>query len=240
MLTVKFEIIGLKDGERILDLGCGEGRHTHAMFAAANCHAVGVDLGYADVHKTRQAFWDAYGVPPVEDQQWSVSVADALRLPFPDGSFDKVICSEVLEHIPDYEAALDEVFRILKPGGVFAASVPREGPEKICWALSEDYHNEPGGHVRIFTANGFKADIEKRGFTAYAKHWAHALHSPYWWLRCAFYDTQDTNKAVALYKRFLEWDLLEGPWLTRTLEKLLNPLIGKSVVFYYRKGGETG
>ena len=61
---------------------------------------------------------------------------DALRLPFPDDTFDRIIASEVLEHVPDDQAALDELFRVLKPGGTLAVTVPAWLPEKICWALS--------------------------------------------------------------------------------------------------------
>ncbi|CAE7205037.1 rebM [Symbiodinium microadriaticum] len=228
-------MIDIQDGDRVLDLGCGPGRHLHAAFTKADCHVVGVDLGFDDLKQARDAFWDAYGTPPAEHQRWSVSVGNALTLPFPDGSFDKIICSEVLEHIPDYQGALDEINRILKPGGVFACSVPRYGPEWVCWALSQDYQQEPGGHVRIFRDTELQADIEKRGYSFFGKHWAHALHSPYWWLRCAVYDNQESSKLVAAYKKFLEWDLLEAPWVTRKLEEALNPVMGKSVAMYFRK-----
>ena len=56
---------------------------------------------------------------------------------------------EVLEHIIDYQSAV-EINRILKPQGKLAVSVPKFFPEWICWKLSLDYRNTPGGHVRIF------------------------------------------------------------------------------------------
>src|SRR6202021_2633687 len=75
---------------------------------------------------------------------------DALRLPFPSGSFDRVIAAEVLEHIPDDRRALAELARVLRPGGTIAVTVPRWYPELINWVLSDDYHLVPGGHVRIY------------------------------------------------------------------------------------------
>jgi len=75
---------------------------------------------------------------------------NALRLPFGDGTFDRVIASEVLEHIPDDTGAMAELARVLRPGGTMAVTVPRYGPEMVNWALSHEYHDVPGGHVRIY------------------------------------------------------------------------------------------
>ena len=142
----------------------------------------------------------------------------------------------MLEHIPDYKQAVAEIDRILKPGGTLAVSVPRFWPEWVCWALSDDYHNEPGGHVRIFRESELKGAVEARGLSFFHRHFAHGLHSPYWWLKCAVGVKREDVKLVNLYKRFLEWDILQRPWLTRTLEKIAGPLMGKSVVLYFTKG----
>ena len=122
-----------------------------------------------------------------------------------------------------------------EPGGTLAVSVPRYWPEWICWALSEEYHNEPGGHVRIFRTGQLKKDVSENGLSFFHRHWAHGLHSPYWWLRCAVGVKNTKSKLVAAYHRFLVWDLVKQPWLTRTLEALAAPLMGKSVVLYFTK-----
>ena len=114
--------------------------------------------------------------------------------------------------------------------------MPRRWPEKICWALSEGYYNTPGGHIRIFRAKELRGDIESLGFSRYHRHWAHALHAPFWWLKCLFWQSQDTNWLVRQYHRLLVWDMMESPTLTRRLEKSMNPIMGKSVVMYFRKG----
>ncbi|TNE39990.1 MAG: class I SAM-dependent methyltransferase [Alphaproteobacteria bacterium] len=227
--------LNLSDGQRVLDLGCGEGRHLHAMYFKAKVHAVGVDLGFDDVRKTREGF-ETYPDTEGEPNRFSLSVGNALALPFADDTFDVVVCSEVLEHIPDYQQAVKEITRILKPGGKLAVSVPRAWPERICWTLAEGYHNTPGGHVRIFNANRLKNDIQGEGLTFFRRHWAHGLHSPYWWLQCAIWNNRDTSKLVALYHRFLVWDIMKRPLLTRLLEKIADPLMGKSVVLYFNKG----
>ncbi|MGB1088911.1 MAG: class I SAM-dependent methyltransferase, partial [Alphaproteobacteria bacterium] len=88
MLTVQFDKVSIKDGHRVLDLGCGEGRHTHEAFSRGEVHAVGVDLGFEDLKKTQEGFWHAYGKPPAHHQRWSAVNGNALSLPFEDGTFD--------------------------------------------------------------------------------------------------------------------------------------------------------
>ena len=234
MKTVDFKLLPLEEGDVVLDLGCGEGRHVISAYVEANVHSFGVDLCLDDLKTTRDE-WADFAEPDNVNKSFGLTSADALHLPFADDTFDKVICSEVLEHIPDYNGALAEIERVLKPGGLFCASVPRRWPEKICWALSEGYYNTPGGHLRIFRSNELRDEIEGLGFTHYSRHWAHALHAPFWWLKCLFWKTQDSNWLVRQYHRLLVWDLLENPAFTRILEKTMNPIMGKSVVMYFRK-----
>lgn len=234
MQTVDFKHLPLCSGDKVLDLGCGEGRHVIAAYLEQDVDAVGVDLSLADLLTTRDKF-SAFVTAAQPDKSFNLSSANALALPFADNTFDKVICSEVLEHIPDYVAVLAEIDRVLKPGGLFCASVPRRWPESVCWAFSEAYHLVPGGHIRIFHDAVLRDDIEGLGMRQYHRHWAHALHAPFWWLKCLFWKTRDSNWLIRQYHRLLVWDLMEHPPLTRWLEKVLNPLMGKSVVMYFRK-----
>jgi ubiquinone/menaquinone biosynthesis C-methylase UbiE len=235
MQTVDFRHLPLNPGDYVLDLGCGEGRHVISAYVHADVHSVGVDLSVDDLRTTRDKYLQ-FAEPANAAKSFGLSSANALALPFADNTFDKVICSEVLEHIPDYTAALMEIERVLKPGGLFCASVPRRWPEQICWSFSTAYHEVPGGHLRIFRSRELRAQIEALGLSYYYRHWAHALHAPFWWLQCLFWDSKDSNWLVRQYHRLLVWDLMEQPWLTRTAERLLNPLMGKSVVMYFRKG----
>ncbi|MGB5325862.1 MAG: class I SAM-dependent methyltransferase [Pseudomonadales bacterium] len=231
MLTIDPSKMQLRRGDRVLDLGCGEGRHTIGLALLSDVDVVGVDLDLQDlsVAATRGAeYFDA-------SARCHWCCADGLRLPFADNSFDKIICSEVLEHIPDYQGMLEEIERILSKDGLLAISVPRRWPEKICWWLSDAYHQVDGGHIRIFKARKLRDEIAAFGFAHYARHWAHALHAPFWWLKCLFWKTQDSNLLVKAYHRMLVWDLLQKPWLTQTLERLLNPVLGKSVVMYFKR-----
>ncbi len=238
MQTVDLKSLRLEDGAWALDLGCGQGRHLHAIYYATKARAVGVDLSVDDLKTARQGFEAA---PNLDDPEprWSVLAGNALTLPFADNQFDVIVCSEVLEHIPDYQQALTEITRILKPGGQLAVSVPRYWPEWICWRLSEHYHNTPGGHVRIFQDQALRRDIEACGFRFTRRHWAHGLHSPYWWLKCAMWEARDTNWFIRQYHKLLVWDIMKRPLFTRALSAVADPLMGKSVVLYFDKPEAT-
>jgi ubiquinone/menaquinone biosynthesis C-methylase UbiE len=231
--TIDFELVGFQPGDRVLDLGCGEGRHAISSFLTENIHVIGVDLSLRDLSTARQRLNEFCAGEQPADKSCTFIRASGLQLPFADNSFDKVICAEVLEHVPDYTAMLQEIQRVLRPGGIFTASVPRWFPEWICWRLSDEYHEVEGGHVRIFTASQLRQAIEEKHMRRYARHWAHSLHVPYWWLRCLFWDTGEDAKLVRLYHRFLVWDLMQKPFITRLLDRLLNPLMGKSIVMYF-------
>lgn len=234
MLTIDLKSLQLEGGHRVLDLGCGDGRHLHALFYSEHLTAVGIDLSVKDLLKARE-FFDQYPVMGALDQRWYIAAADARHLPFPDASFDAIICSEVLEHILEYEEVVAEIDRILKPGGRLAISVPRFWPEWICWKLSEGYYNTPGGHVRIFKPKELRAQFEGRGFRLERRHWAHGLHSPYWWLQCALWEKRDQHWLIRQYHKFLVWDIMKRPLLTRMLEKVADPVMGKSIALYFRK-----
>ena len=116
-----------------------------------------------------------------------------------------------------------------------AVTVPRYGPEMVNWALSHEYHDVPGGHVRIYRRSTLLERLKGVGLRPLGSHHAHALHSPYWWVRCLVGPKRDDHPVVKAYHRLLVWDITSAPKITRTAEHLLNPLLGKSLVVYLEK-----
>lgn len=237
MLTVDFDRFAVRPGERVLDLGCGAGRHAFELYRRG-ADVVAFDQNAADLADVAVMFeaMAAEGEVPAAARARTVE-GDALALPFGDGEFDKIIAAEILEHIPDDARAIAELFRVVRPGGLVAVTVPRWLPEKVNWLLSDAYHEVEGGHVRIYRESELASRLAAAGFVVEGHSFAHALHSPYWWLKCAVGVDNDDFPLVRAYHRLLVWDMMQAPPLTRIAERLLNPVIAKSVVLYCRKPG---
>ena len=242
MLTIRFDELGLRAGDRVLDVGSGFGRHVYEC-ARRGARVVALDYAADEVVQTRDTLAAMVEAGEITaDRLVGVLRGDARRLPFGDATFDVVITSEVLEHIQNDVAAIAEMVRVLKPGGRFAATVPAWGPEVVNWKLSDEYHapKSAGGHVRIYSRTELTAKLVAAGLAPDGYHRAHALHSPYWWLKCAVGPTNDDHPLVAKYRKFLEWDIVKGPTSVKVAERVLSPMLGKSSIFYARKPVDTG
>ncbi len=235
MITVEFDRLRIEPGFKILDIGCGSGRHTCAAYGLPAVIVVGADLKYEDLVEAAERLKLHDRLGEHGGGAWGLAAADVTNLPFKDEYFDLVICSEVLEHIENHLHAIREIVRVLKPGRNLVVSVPRYWPERICWALSTDYHTAEGGHVRIFQQEQLTCDLHNAGVRQWARHFAHSLHTPFWWLKCLLGPNRENSRPINLYHRFLVWDILQQPILTRFIDRLLNPLLGKSTVLYLKK-----
>lgn len=234
MLTIDLKKLRLSSGSRILDIGCGSGRHTGALAGIPGVSVIGADINPEDLRqaavrlKLHEELGEVAG-------RWSLLAAHITALPFADDFFDLVVCSEVLEHIHDHESAVAELVRILKPGGQMAVSVPRYWPEKICWLLSREYRCSENGHIRIYSRKELGALLAETGLREWSSHFAHSIHTPYWWLKCLVGPSRTDSLPVNLYQRFLTWEILKKPCLPGFVDRLLNPLLGKSIVVYLTK-----
>ena len=235
MLTVDYDRLGLRAGDLLLDLGCGYGRHAYEAFRRG-ARVVACDMSTPELGEVRalfRAMADAGEAPP---KSLADCVAgDATKLPYPDDTFDNIIASEVMEHIPDDVGALDELFRVLKPGGTLAVTIPAWLPEKICWAISDEYYapKSVGGHVRIYTEVEMRNKMRGAGLRPTGSGHAHALHSAYWWLKCAVGIPNNDHFLVKPYNKLLVWDIAKKPFITQFAEKVLNPVLGKLSLIHF-------
>jgi ubiquinone/menaquinone biosynthesis C-methylase UbiE len=129
--------------ESALDLGCGDGRLTVAVSAAS---LVGADVSAVALARARKL-----GIETVE-------LTPGAPLPFPDSSFDLVLCSETIEHVLDVQLFLSEVRRVLGPGGRLGLTTPAHG----LFLRSPDPLSP---HVRFFTRRSLRTLLEQMGFS---------------------------------------------------------------------------
>jgi len=245
MLTVDFDRLGLKPGDRVLDMGAGAGRHAFEAYRRGG-DVIAFDQDADELANVRELFAamkDAGEVP--EGAEADVKEGDALALPFADGEFDRIVAAEILEHIHNDVAAIRELIRVLRPGGTLAISVPRWLPEVVNWTLSDEYHNAEGGHIRIYTDHELIDKVAKGGrqndgtpgdtMVFEGRSYAHGLHTPYWWIKCAVGVTNDKHPLVKAYHQLLVWEIVKQPKVLQWASAMLDPAIGKSLVLYFRK-----
>ena len=230
LLTVDLARLRVRQGERLLDAGCGEGRHCFGALERG-AHVVGLDL---DATALRAA---AGGLRRRADEIGRLGAmlrGDTFALPFADASFDKVICSEVMEHVHDYTGAARELARVLRPGGLAAITIPTATSERLYLRVGDDYFESPGGHIRIFKPRQLAKGLARAGLATRGVGFAHALHTPYWLLRSvAGLPHADQSALVRAYRLFLI-RATASPAMT-WLENALNYFCPKSVILYAEK-----
>ncbi len=231
MLTVDFRRLALCRGDRVLDAGCGEGRHTFQCFRH-DCLVLGMDLNQQSLLKARYVLGQMESRREAKGRVLLLR-GDALRFPFPNKTFDKIICAEVIEHVEDDRRSMAELARILKAGGKIAVTVPTLYTEHLYDKLSKEYFRTPGGHVRKVIPQALARSMEENGLRVYAVGFAHAFHSPYWMLRCLFGLHKEKAFVPRVYKQFLHLSLFSKP--LRFSEKVCNYFFPKSIILYAQK-----
>jgi SAM-dependent methyltransferase len=227
LLTVDLERLEIRTGDRVLDAGCGEGRHCFGALERG-AHVVGLDLDRASLRARSNALRDR------AEERGSLGAmihGNTFRLPFANETFDKVICSEVMEHVHDYRGAVRELARVTRPDGMLAVTIPTATSERLYLRVGDDYFESPGGHIRIFRPRQLALGLAEAGLATIGIGFAHALHTPYWVLRSiAGLPAADENALVRAYRLFLI-RATESRFLTR-LEHVLNFCFPKSLILY--------
>jgi SAM-dependent methyltransferase len=230
LLTVDLERLELRPGETLLDAGCGEGRHCFGALERG-ARVVGLDLD-------RVSLWPAVGGLRTRAAELgslgAMIQGDAFHLPFRDATFDKVICSEVMEHVHDYTAAARELARVTRSGGLLAVTIPTATSEHLYLRVGDDYFESPGGHIRIFRPRQLAEGLAAAGLATVGIGFAHALHTPYWVLRSlAKLPRADESALVRAYRLFLI--RATGSRVMTAVENVLNYCFPKSLILYAEK-----
>ena len=223
----------IEPGERVLDLGCGNGRHTIEA-ARYPGRVVGLDFSRDDLVAAKFMYDDLKRKGQAQGVADFV-VGDAENLPFKDSAFDRSICTEVFEHIPDDERGIDEFLRVTKPGAPVAVSVPHYWPETLFWKLSWDYWHTPGGHVRRYRPGQMRKMLEQRDMEVRVQRSRHSFQSLYWFLRCTFGTNNENVLPVRTFFRFINWHHARRPKPLEYIEATANLVIGKDMILYGRK-----
>ena len=217
----------------MLDVGCGNGRHS-AEVCRWDCRAVGVDVSVQELKIAK------YFLAHKRSRREAVGhgdfmAADAEHLPFKDGVFDRIVCTEVLEHIPDDRAGIRELVRVLKPGGLMAVSVPNYLPEVLFWTISWGYWHSPGGHIRIYKPGEMAQMLSEGGLELYAQRLRHAIQTVYWFLRCSFGINNESFFISRYFQKFVQWHYRRRVRLLEYLEASTNFAFGKDLILYGKK-----
>jgi ubiquinone/menaquinone biosynthesis C-methylase UbiE len=228
--TVDMDLLDVREGHSVLDVGCGEG-YLLRKAARRAWLALGIDLVEAHVRASRDGPPDSCRS---RRSRIELAVADGQRLPFADASFDRIICTETLEHVADAQRALRELARVLRPGGRVAVSVPHLFCEAILYRLIRGYMEFPGGHRRIFTARALTWALARAGLQPYAGHLRDSLEAAYWILLSLLSrPPRRFDGVLAALERWRARTRAE-PYsrLYHAADKLGNRLLPKSVVVY--------
>ncbi len=235
-------LLNVRREHRVIDLGCGTGRHVLELSKGYGT-VLGADLSREDLRVGRYLLEIMRRRGEVRAKvHWLRTAGE--RLPFVDGAFDRVICTETLEHVADDGALARELARVMKPGGILAVSVPDEFSEKIFWKLSRNYRTHVGGHVRIYRRRDIVDLLRGVGLQPYAVRYRHSLETLYWLSHIAFWsDWGKQGPITRAFRRVLDSERARGSRIVTAIDDIGNRILPKSIVVYSRKplrAGENG
>ena len=238
MLTVRFDRLGVRPGDLVLDAGAGFGRHAFAL-ARAGADVVALDYADDEVQGTRATFGGMIDAGEIDPARYVGALrGDATRLPFADATFDRVITSEVLEHIQDDVGRA----RRAAPGAQARRHVRRHRAHGVAGegqlaaqrrVPRTEERRRPRADLQLDRAASAK--LRTAGLDVTGSHHAHALHSPYWWLKCAVGPRRDGQPGGQRLPRAC-WSgrSSSSPARCASSSAPCRPVIGKSYVVYAR------
>ncbi|MEX2245379.1 MAG: class I SAM-dependent methyltransferase [Dehalococcoidia bacterium] len=232
--SVDPRLLDIAATDNVVDIGCGTGRHVLEL-AKAPANIIGADISSEDLLKGRYLIEIMRRRREVQARvHWMQAAGE--HLPFADGAFDRVICTETLEHVEDDALLARELVRVLKPGGILAISVPDEYSERLFWKLSVNYRTHVGGHVRIYSRPRIVRLMREAGLRPYAVRYRHSLETMYWLGHVAFWSEWGKQGPItSAFRKLLDSPRLRESKLMSALDDIGNRILPKSIVVYSRK-----
>ena len=217
--------------DTVLDVGCGDGGNVF-FCGQQGAHVAFTDIEPARVAETqrRAGTSRARGVQPI--------VSDCDPIPLPDGFASVVICTEVLEHVPDPARLVAELVRVGAPGARYLISVPDPVSESVQRKLADESFFRAPNHLRVFARDEFQELLTGRGLLI-EKVQGYGFFWSVWW---AFYWSCEADGQGREHPALVHWSrawiaMLQSPDGPR-IKAALDALTPKSQLVIARKAPE--
>jgi len=231
---VDLETLGIDALAVVLDLGCGTGQLSVPLLELRR-RVVSLDLDRGRLDELRDACGD-------KGLTADALIADAAALPCGSGTFDGVVCREVIEHIDAPGPVLAEIHRVLKPGGRLCVSVPSAHTERYFQRVDSRWL-AMAGHVQVFPGARMCELLASRGFRVFKVEGRGCFYSLFWFVHTLARTSHDGTGRIQDHFRLSRavhraWGLLGNGRLKRGVERIGNALFPKSYVYYAERTDE--
>ena len=172
--VIDFPGFSITAQDTVVDIGCGDGLVCEYA-GRVGADVIGVDIEDVLIKQTTERMRN------VPARSFRGIITDCAPIPLPEGTATKVICAEVMEHVPDPAAFLKELARIGAPGALYLFSVPAEGVERVMHAMAPKWYGQPPIHIHIYSKDQFLSLIRASGLEiAVVTNWG--FYMSFWWI----------------------------------------------------------
>jgi SAM-dependent methyltransferase len=158
----------------VIDVGCGDGAAATAFIAAQGADVIATDVDPAVLEITKRKLQKSHA------RRYQTIVSDSDPLPIEDGRATRVVCMEVLEHVPDPPKFMAELVRVGRPGAKYLLTVPDPASESVQNGIAPDVYWQVPNHLRVFTRDGFASFVRESGLEV-ERQFFRGFYWAVWW-----------------------------------------------------------